>query len=134
MLRSEYMRAEKTTLSSEFLDQQRKRLEALREQILGGEEKTVANERAALEVRGDEPEDAGDQGATMARNEVTQSLHDVDRRRLSDIERAIQKMEQGTYGLSDFSGNPIPKARLQATPEATLTVQEEEQREKKNRR
>jgi DnaK suppressor protein len=127
------MRAE-NILSSEFLQQQQKRLEALREQILGGEERTVANARAALEIRGDEPEDAGDQGAAMARDEVTQALHDVDRRRLSDIERAIQKMKQGTYGLSDVSDDPIPKARLEATPEALLTVEEEEQRENKNRR
>ena len=128
------MREDKATMTSKFVEQQRKRLEMLREQILGGEERTVANERAALEIRGDEPEDAGDQGATMAQYEITQALHDVDRRRLGDIERAIQKVAEGTYGLSELSGDPIPKARLEATPEAILTVEEEEQREKKNRR
>jgi DnaK suppressor protein len=128
------MHQAKTTLSPEFLDQQRKRLEELRAQLLGGEQRTIAAERAALEVRGDEPQDAGDQGATMAQYEITQALQDVDQRRLNDIERALQKIGQGTYGLSEESGDPIPKARLIATPEAILTVQEEELREKKHRR
>lgn len=128
------MREQTATVSPSFIAQQRRRLEDLRQQIVGGEQRTVANERAALEVRGDEPEDAGDIGATMAQYEITQALHDVDQRRLNDIERALQKIGQGTYGLSDVSGDPIPKARLEATPEAILTVEEEEQREKKNQR
>ena len=128
------MRKTSAALSPEFLERQRKRLEVLHEQILGGEERTVANERAALEVLGDEPDDAGDRGGTIAQYEVTQALHDVDKRRLIDIKRAIRKIEEGTYGLSDFSGNPIPNARLMATPEAILTVEEEEQRQQANRR
>jgi RNA polymerase-binding transcription factor len=128
------MREQTATVSPSFIAQQRRRLEDLRQQIVGGEQRTIANERAALEVRGDEPEDAGDIGATMAQYEITQALHDVDQRRLNDIERALQKIGQGTYGLSDVSGDPIPKARLEATPEAILTVEEEEQREKKNQR
>ena len=34
--------------------------------------------------------------------------------------------EAGTYGLSERSGKPIPKERLIAVPEATLTLDEEE--------
>jgi DnaK suppressor protein len=44
--------------------------------------------------------------------------------------RALQKIDESTYGLSDLSGEPIPKARLEIVPEAFLTVQEEEEREK----
>lgn len=121
-------------LSREFIEQQRKRLEALREQILGGEEKSIADERASQEDRGDELRDPGEKSANMAQHEISLALFDVDKRRLSDIERAIQKMKEGTYGFSDLSGKPIPRARLEATPEAILTVAEEEQREKKNRR
>jgi DnaK suppressor protein len=121
-------------LSREFLEQQRKRLEALREQLLGGEEKTIADARASQEDGGDEPRDPGEKSANMAQHEISQALYDVDKRRLSDIERAIQKMKEGTYGFSDLSDKPIPKARLEATPEAILTVEEEERREKTHRR
>ena len=105
------------TLSPEFLDRQKLRLEELRQQILGGAQKTIADERSALQFRGDEPEDVGDKAATMARYEITQALQDVDQRWVSDIERALEKIRLGTYGLSDVSGDPIPKARLQVSPE-----------------
>lgn len=124
------MHESKTTLSPKRLEEQRKRLEALQQQILRGEEKAITDERDALEVHGEEPEDAGDRSVIMAQHEVSLALHDVDKRRLSDIERAIQKIREGTYGLSDLSGNPIPEARLNATPEAIFTVQEEEHRQK----
>jgi DnaK suppressor protein len=61
--------------------------------------------------------------------EITQALHDVDRRRLANIERALQKIAEGSYGRSDLSGKPIPPERLEATPEAILTVAEERHQE-----
>jgi DnaK suppressor protein len=36
----------------------------------------------------------------------------------------LQKIEDGTYGLSDTSGEPIPRERLEAMPEAIHTVSE----------
>jgi DnaK suppressor protein len=133
-MRSEQMPEKKAALSREFLAGQRMRLEALRKQILGGEEKTTADERASQEDRGAESQDPGEQSVDLAQREISHGLQDVDKRRLSDIERALQKMKEGTYGMSDLSGEPIPQARLEATPEAILSVQEEEQREKKDRR
>ena len=47
------------------------------------------------------------------------------RARPDQRERALQKIADGTYGYSDRSGEPIPKLRLEAMPEATLTVEEE---------
>jgi DnaK suppressor protein len=43
------------------------------------------------------------------------------------VERALAKIEDGTYGLSDQSGEPIDVARLQAYPEAIVTLEEEEE-------
>jgi DnaK suppressor protein len=48
---------------------------------------------------------------------------DVDR--LARVERALQKIDEGTYGYSDMSGEPIPDARLEAMPDAINTVQEQ---------
>ena len=133
-LRANKMPEKNAALSREFIAEQRRRLEALRKQILGGEEKTIADERASQEDRGDEQQDPGEQSVELAQREISQGLQDADQRRLNDIERALQKIEDGTYGLSDLSGEPIPKARLEATLEAVLSVQEEEEREKKGRR
>jgi DnaK suppressor protein len=43
------------------------------------------------------------------------------------VERALAKIEEGTYGFSDQSGEPIDPARLHAYPEALLTLEEEEE-------
>ena len=45
---------------------------------------------------------------------------------LAQIHRALAKLDDGTYGLSDRSGEPIPVERLEAVPYSTLTVAEQE--------
>jgi DnaK suppressor protein len=46
------------------------------------------------------------------------------RNRLAKLDRALQRVEDGTYGRSIRSGVPIPDERLEADPAAELTVQE----------
>jgi DnaK suppressor protein len=46
------------------------------------------------------------------------------RERLEAIERAEQRLKDGTYGRSVRSGEPIPDDRLEADPAAELTVDE----------
>ena len=55
-------------------------------------------------------------------------VRDVER--LERVDRALKKIEEGTYGLSDRSGEPIPRERLEAVPEALYTLSEEEARER----
>lgn len=123
------MAADTSPLSPDFIAQQRKRLEELRQQVLGGELGVNARKRSFTEQHGDEPEEFEDSAQDLAIEEVRQAQHDVDGQRVANIERALAKIDEGSYGLSDESGDPIPKARLEATPEAVLTVQEEEARE-----
>lgn len=113
-----------------FLEQQRKRLETVRDQLVGAKAAETARERAP---RAKEAQEAEDDAQQLARSEVDQSLNAVEAQRLRAIERALAKIDEGTYGLSDLSGDPIPKARLEAMPEAVLTIQEEEAREKEHR-
>ena len=51
---------------------------------------------------------------------IAESLHG----RLEAIERALHRLDDGTYGRSVRSGVPIPDARLEANPMAELTVEE----------
>ncbi len=46
------------------------------------------------------------------------------RDKLAAIERALQRLDDGTYGRSVLSGDVIPDARLEADPAAELTVEE----------
>ena len=49
---------------------------------------------------------------------------------LKQIDRALEKIEEGTYGICDVSGEEIPRARLEAVPYATMTVKAQEKLEK----
>jgi len=46
------------------------------------------------------------------------------RDRLAALDRALQRVEDGSYGRSIRSGLPIPDERLEADPAAELTIQE----------
>jgi RNA polymerase-binding transcription factor len=41
---------------------------------------------------------------------------------LADVERALEKLEDGTYGICDSCGEPIGEERLEAIPSATLCI------------
>jgi len=49
---------------------------------------------------------------------------------LRQIDRALEKIEEGTYGVCDLSGEEIPLKRLEALPYATMTVKAQEKFER----
>ena len=114
----------KSTLTPQFIAAQRERLEALKAELLGADSTAQEETRAGREDGGAEAEEYEDAAQALDLKEVLQARHDVDRPRLVNIDRALKKIELGTYGLSDQSGKAIPKERLEASPEAVLTVEE----------
>lgn len=123
------MASQQSGLSDDFIAQQRARLEAMRRALLGNEEGTISGERKFQEERGSEAHELEDDAQRMEQDIANQALRNVNDQRIGDIQRALQKIDEGTYGLSDESGDPIPKARLEAMPEAILTVEEQSKRE-----
>lgn len=49
---------------------------------------------------------------------------------VKQIERALEKIDENSYGICDISGAEIPRPRLDAIPYATMTVQSQEKFEK----
>ena len=113
---------ENAGLSKDFVEEQRKRLEALRAELQAGS--AVAAERDRQSVTGDGV-DTGDRGEIATERQTDQALHNVTENRLRAVERALQKIAEGTYGLSDASGKLIPQERLQKAPEAVYTLEEQ---------
>jgi DnaK suppressor protein len=72
-----------------------------------------------------EPGDEDDEGLYQDEFDAgrVQELRD----QLAAVDRAEQRLRDGTYGLSVLSGDPIPDARLEARPTAELTVEEQQQ-------
>jgi DnaK suppressor protein len=94
----------------------------------------LAEERARIEAQlaevgpnepGEEPEDFGDQGDDLDQAGKDDAIRDDLRRTLEAIDRAEQRLEDGTYGRSVISGDPIPDERLEALPWADRLVDEE---------
>ena len=66
--------------------------------------------------------------------EVSQTMREQLRAELAAIDRAEQRLREGTYGRSFESGKPIPDARLEAMPWAERTAEEQERSERPLRR
>lgn len=71
---------------------------------------------------GDAGDDQADVGAKAFEREHELALTHNARELLMQSERAIARIEDGTYGICESCGKPIGKARLQAFPRATLCV------------
>jgi DnaK suppressor protein len=67
----------------------------------------------------------GNLAAKLYLDELDEGLAEDLRDRLAALERAEQRLAEGTYGLSVESGQPIPDERLEAFPTAERTVEEE---------
>lgn len=70
-----------------------------------------------------------DMGTEQFEQQRDAGLELVNRDRLQEIEAALQRIEDGTYGLSEKSGKPIPEERLEVMPIARNLVEEEEKEE-----
>ncbi|MCU1364338.1 MAG: hypothetical protein JWM55_2166 [Acidimicrobiaceae bacterium] len=71
-----------------------------------------------------EPGDMADSEESLTDEEQESAVAEGLRLRLAAIERAQQRLRDGTYGRSIRSGEPIPDERLEADPAAELTVDE----------
>jgi DnaK suppressor protein len=123
------MNANTSRTDPAFLGRQKRRLNQLRQQILQvrrGQESDAANTNAQTSAQAHEYEDDAQKLDAL---ELEGNLAAADDDRLSNIERALQKIEDGTYGLSDASGAPISLERLEAVPEALYTLDEQKARD-----
>jgi DnaK suppressor protein len=97
----------------------------LREALLSAVKDAEANEAALKDEGAGGPREYEDDAQKLATLEMEGSLVVRDVERLKWVDRALQKIEEGTYGLSDLSGELIPRERLEAAPESIYTLDEE---------
>jgi RNA polymerase-binding transcription factor len=81
-------------------------------------------ERLGSSQASDEPKDTGDQANELEQTDTENALRDDLRRTLEAIERAEGRLDEGTFGVSVVSGDPIPDERLEAIPWADRKVDE----------
>jgi RNA polymerase-binding transcription factor len=120
-------------LDEKFLVQQMKRLQDLKEELIRVRRGMEEDERQRSEEERDTQFDSGDMSQEMFTREMDATIGEQVERRLKDVDRALQKIEGGTYGVCDDTGEPIPRGRLEAVPEAIRTVEAQGRYERERR-
>jgi DnaK suppressor protein len=101
----------------------RARLESERKRLIEEMEQLKSTMRPADERREGSPFGKREEEATESYElERRLTLEKSIREQLAAVEHAIQKFDDGTYGLCDSCGKPIPPERLEALPQATLCL------------
>ena len=102
-------------------------VERLREEITSSEAAMAGLMRDGGEGTGDE----ADTGSKNITREYELALAANTRETLVQAEHALQRLDEGTYGLCEVCGNPIGKARMQAFPRATLCLDDKQRQERR---
>jgi DnaK suppressor protein len=101
----------------------RARLESERKRLTEEMEQLKTSTRPADERREGSPFGKREEEATESYElERRLTLERSIREQLASVEHALHKFEEGTYGLCDKCGRPIPPERLEALPQATLCL------------
>jgi DnaK suppressor protein len=122
------------TLDQEFIDDQRQRLIDLRDELTRLRD-GLEEDELELEGGGDDfsETDSGDMSQSIFDREMDASVGEGIERRLGEVGRALQKIEEGTYGVCEDTGEEIPRGRLEAVPEAVRTVEAQQRFERERR-
>ncbi|EFL31498.1 DNA-binding protein [Streptomyces viridochromogenes DSM 40736] len=98
-------------------------------------EEITSSERSLAGLMRDSGDGAGDDQADTGTKNITRehelALAANAREMLVQTERALERLDSGTYGLCENCGNPIGKARMQAFPRATLCVECKQKQERR---
>jgi DnaK suppressor protein len=124
----------KTPLTKSEISELRQRLveerDALREQYQELEESTFSTNQSDLTGEMGFDEEYADAGTATFERERDLSLVNNLRDLMERIDKALAKMDEGTYGLCDRCGKPIEKLRLKALPYANLCIKDKQAEER----
>ncbi|HEY9235004.1 MULTISPECIES: RNA polymerase-binding protein DksA [Phenylobacterium] len=118
----------------EFMNE--RQLEYFKQKLLNWKEDILRESRETLAHLQSETENHPDL-ADRATSETDRALElrtrDRQRKLISKIDEALRRIEDGSYGYCEDTGEPIGVARLEARPIATLSLEAQERHERKER-
>jgi DnaK suppressor protein len=105
-------------------------------ELLAGERQRIEEALSRLEPVPDQElthvdQHPADEGTEVFEAERDEGLADRLREELAAIERAERRVDDGTYGISVDSGQPIPDGRLELVPWAERTAEEQDRFERR---
>jgi DnaK suppressor protein len=129
-LSSNYRPSEKekfmSTRQKEFF---RRRLSGWRDEILRDAQDTIQN----LQEDDGQAPDIADRATTESERSIELRTRDRQRKLVSKIDAALGRIDEGSYGYCDDTGEPIGLKRLEARPIATLSIEAQERHERRER-
>ena len=107
----------------------RRKLISWRDSILAESRETLA----ALQNENENHPDIADRASSETDRAIELRARDRQRKLISKIDAALQRIEDNTYGYCEETGEPISLKRLEARPIATLSVEAQERHEKREK-
>ncbi len=91
--------------------------------------RSMARGTEAFRMNADDLVDENDHAAAVVQQGLNLEVQERDRQLLMEIDRALMKIETGSYGLCEDTEEPIDEARLEANPWTRYSVEAAERRE-----
>jgi DnaK suppressor protein len=107
----------------------RRKLVAWKEEILREASETIS----ALQNENDNHPDIADRASSETDRAIELRARDRQRKLISKIDAALARIDDGSYGYCEETGEPIGLRRLDARPIATLTIEAQERHERRER-
>jgi DnaK suppressor protein len=107
----------------------RRKLSTWKEEILRESRGTIQN----LQAETTPFADLADRASTEAERQLELRTRDRQRKLIAKIESALRRLDDGSYGFCEETGEPISLKRLEARPIATLSVEAQERHERRER-
>ena len=107
----------------------RQKLESWKEEILRESRETLEN----LQEESQNHPDMADRASSESDRALELRTRDRQRKLIAKIDAALKRIEDGTYGYCEETGEPIGLARLDARPIATLSLEAQEMHERREK-
>ena len=122
------------TDSEEFMNERQR--EYFRQKLLAWKEEILREARETLQHLQDENQnhsDLADRASSETDRAIELRARDRQRKLIAKIDSALERIEDGTYGYCEETGEPISLKRLDARPIATLSIEAQERHERRER-
>ena len=107
----------------------RRKLMSWKTEILREAQETLV----ALQTESENHPDLADRASSETDRAIELRARDRQRKLIAKIDSAIARIDDGTYGYCEETGEPISLARLEARPTATLSLEAQERHERRER-
>ena len=113
-----------------------KQQEFFRRRLLGWRDEIVRDTKDTIQDLQDDDgqaPDIADRATTESERSIVLRARDRQRKLVAKIDAALDRIDEGSYGFCDNTGEPIGIRRLEARPIATLSIEAQERHERRER-